>query len=189
DNKDFTQPRKAQSRFTRGNCAHRPALGGDARATPNNQTPREAALPSRHNKVAKLRAAGYPDLTGQDATPAKHDIVPDLDQIIDHCARPDHGIAPGATVDCRVGADIDIVADDDPPELGDLNRPFPVWRKTKAGLPDANAGMEHDASADEAVAQRHMGADPAVIAKLNGPADNRVGADLAACPEPRTGLD
>ena len=49
--------------------------------------------------------------------------------------------------------------------------------------------MEHDASADEAVAQRRMGADPAVIAKLNGPADNRVGADLTACPEPRTGLD
>src|SRR5439155_9777140 len=146
-------------------------------------------LSSDHDKIANLCAAGNPNLSGHDATPAKNDIVPDLHQIIDHRARTDHGVVSGAAIDRRVGADIDIIADDHPPELRDLDRPPGVRREPESGLADAHTGMQHDARADHAMAERHIGVDPTIVADFDPDADHRVGPDLAARAEPSPRLD
>src|SRR5207237_552412 len=83
--------------------------------------------------------------------------------------------------------DINVVADNDPPELRDSNRPLSVGCEAEAGLANLHPGVEHDARADQAMAQRHIGADPAILAELDRGADHRVGADLAARAEPRAG--
>ena len=44
-------------------------------------------------------------------------IVGDLDQIVDLGAFPDHGVAAAAAIDRRIGADLDIVLDNDTAEL------------------------------------------------------------------------
>ena len=99
----------------------------------------EPGLPSHHDKIAEPGAARDADLTGQNAAATENDIVPDLHQIINHRARADHGIVSGAAVDRRVGADIDIVADDDPPELRDLDRAARIGREAEPGLADPHA--------------------------------------------------
>src|SRR4051812_42986307 len=125
-------------------------------------------LSARHDKIAEPRAARDPDLPRQDAAAADRDIMPDLDQIIDHRSRTDHRVVPGAAVDRRVGADIDIIADDDAPELRDLDRPVRIGSEAEPGLTDAHAGMQHDTGADQAMAQRYIGADPALVAEFDG---------------------
>src|SRR5258708_3510321 len=112
----------------------------------------ETGLPSDHDEIADLGAAGNTGLSGQDATPTENDIVPDLHQIIDHCAGPNHRIMSRTAIDRRVGADIDIVADHDPPKLRDLDWPLRVRRKAEAGLADAHPRVEHDARTDQAMA-------------------------------------
>src|ERR1700733_4730578 len=102
---------------------------------------RKPGLAAYHNEIADLGAAGNPGLRGQDTTAAKHDIVADLHQIIDHRARPDHGIVPGAAIDRGIGADVDVVADDNPAELRDFDRGAGIRRKAEPGLPDAYSGM------------------------------------------------
>jgi hypothetical protein len=74
--------------------------------------------------------------------------VPDLNEIINHRARANHRIRAGAAVDRRVGADLDIVADDDASELRQLDRDRRIGRKAEPGLTDANSGMDDDARAE-----------------------------------------
>ena len=112
----------AADRLPRRDIAHQPGFGGNARAAADRQVAGEPGLPSHHDKIAEPGAARDADLAGQDAAAAEHDIVPDLHQIIDHRARADDRVMPRAAVDRRIGADIDIVADHDPPELRDLDR-------------------------------------------------------------------
>ena len=93
---------------------------------------------------------GNADLAGQDAAPSEHDVVADLHQIINHRAGADHSIVTRAAVDRGVGADIDVVADDDPAELRDLDRSGPIGSKAETGLADPNPRMQHDARPDHA---------------------------------------
>src|SRR5437763_16949747 len=123
-------------------------------------------LTSKHDKIANFRAAINSNQSGQDAAPTENDIVPDLHQIIDHRARTDHRVVSGAAVDRRVGPDIGVVADDHPSELRDLDRPLGVRGKPESGLADPHTGMQHDTRPDHAMAERHIGADPAILAEF-----------------------
>src|SRR6185312_14596859 len=52
-------------------------------------------------------------------------------------------------------------------ELRDLDGALGVRRKAESRLADAHAGMEHDASADDAMTEGHVGADPAILSQLD----------------------
>mgnify|MGYP001552958627 CR=1 FL=1 len=84
------------------------------------------ALAADHDKIAEFGAARNAHLTGENAAAAENDVVPDLNQIINHRAGADHRIVARAAIDRRIGADIDIVAYDDltMDELG-LTLPHP----------------------------------------------------------------
>ena len=83
-----------------------------------------------------------PDLPGQDAAAPEHDVVGDLHQIINHRAGADHGVVTRAAVDRGVGADVDIVADDDAAELRHLDRARLVGSEAEPGLADAHSWMQ-----------------------------------------------
>src|SRR5437588_5751059 len=139
--------------------------------------PAQANLPARHYRIAQLGAARYADQASQNRPAAEHDIVPDLHQIIDHRAGSDHGVVSRAAIDRRIGADIDVIADDDPPELRHLDRARGVHCEAEAGLTDAHAGVQHDAGADQAMAERYIGADAAILAQFDAGGDDRVRPD------------
>ena len=91
-----------------------PLAPRSARRVPIVRWPVEAALAADHDEIAEPRAAGNADLRDQHAAAADLHVVPDLHEIINHRARrrsPCRGPAPRSIV--RVGADLDIVADDD----------------------------------------------------------------------------
>jgi uncharacterized 2Fe-2S/4Fe-4S cluster protein (DUF4445 family) len=51
---------------------------------------------------------------------ANDDIVADLDLVIDLRAFTNHGVAVGPAVNGGVGADLDVILYDDPPDLRHL---------------------------------------------------------------------
>ena len=66
--------------------------------------------------------------------PADDDVVPDLHEIINFRALADHRILKSAAVDGCIGANFDVVLDDDPPDLrhlqvaaGPMAKPKPSW--------------------------------------------------------------
>src|SRR3984957_14733221 len=99
-------------------------VGDDAaaRAEPRARADREvvgdADLATQHDVVSDIDAAGDPGLRHDEAMASDRAIMPDLHQIIDLSSLPDHGIAGSTAVDRRVGADLDVVLDDDPADLG-----------------------------------------------------------------------
>ena len=124
------------------------------------------------------------------------DVVADLDEIVDLGALADHRVAAGAAVDRRVGADLDVVLDDDPADLRHLEVAARAHGEAEAVLADAHAGMDDDAVADQRVAAASL---PAPIAQSRpirtcGPmtrvrTDDRAGADLGARADDRAGID
>src|ERR1700681_198613 len=112
---------------------------------------------------------------------ADRGVVSDLHQVIDLGALADGGIAPGAPVDCRPGADLHVVLDDDATDLRHLDvPPLSILNVTEAILADAHAGMHDDAIADQRVHDARTGTDRAIAADAHVGADHRIGADQRA---------
>ena len=94
--------------------------------------------------------------------PSDRDVVSDLDQIVDLGALADHGIAGRAAIDRRVGADLDVVLDDDAARLRDFLMALRTWQIAEAVLADTSAGMDDHAIPDQRMQHRGAGADRAV---------------------------
>src|SRR5258708_34985234 len=101
----------------------------------------------------------------------------DLERVMDRGGFADQGTAGGAAVDRRVGADLDVVLDDDPAGLRDLDRTAPGRGIAEAGLADPAARMDDDAVADERVPEGGAGADRAVAADAPAPTEHGVGGN------------
>ena len=79
-----------------------------------------ADLTGQHGEVAYNHAPRYPNLRDNQAMAADRAVVSDMHKIIDLGALADYGIAGGAAVDGRIGADLDVVLDDGPSDLWDF---------------------------------------------------------------------
>src|SRR2546423_6614363 len=102
-------------------------------------------------------------------------VVADLDQIIDLCPFSDHGFAEGGAIDCRPGADLNIVLDPDDADLRDLVMLPLVERESVTIGADDHAGMDDAPAADPgAVVDGNARINDAVVA------DNRAGLDRDA---------
>src|SRR5271165_3414329 len=112
--------------------------------------------------------------------PSDARVVSDMNQIVDLGTLADHGIARGAAVDCRVGADLDVVLNDDAPDLWDLLMSFRTGKITETVLADARARMDDDAVADQRAEDRNIGADGAVAPDADVRADDGAGTDQRA---------
>ncbi len=121
-----------------------------------------------------------PDLRHQHAIAADLNVVPDLDQIVDHGAGADDGIRAGTAVERGVGANFHIVADDDAAQLRHFDEAIGIGRKTETVLSDTHAGIEPDARTDNGVADRDLGAHPRVVAERTCSTDYAAGTDQCA---------
>ena len=120
----------------------------------------------------------------------------DLDEIVDLRPLADDGIAVAAAVDGRVGADLDIVLDDHPPDLRHLQVPLGAGHEAETILSDANAGMDDDPVADQRMGDRDTGGEIDASRPIRTPGPITVaGADhgprpiSAPAPDHGAGLD
>ena len=107
-------------------------------------------------------------------------VVCDLDEIVDLGALADDGVAGRAAVDRRIGADFDVVLNDDAPGLRDFLMSLRTRQIAEAVLADASAGMDDHAVADQSVQDRGAGADRAIAADADIGTDDRAGPDQRA---------
>src|SRR5690606_36662653 len=122
----------------------------------------DAHAPAQHRPVADGNGAGNAAMGGEHATTSDPYIMGDLDEIIYLGPLADHRIGKRAAIDRGVGADLDVVLDDDAAELGHLVEAGAARHVAEAVLADAHAGMDDDAVAEKCVLDRGAGADIAV---------------------------
>src|ERR1035437_1997449 len=174
-----------------GNVADR----GDLRPFADHNVVIDAGARAQHDKVFQRRTAGNARLRHQNAVPADADIVAYLDHVVDLAALADHRVANGAAVDGGAGSDLDIVLDDDAPDLRNLEVALRPHYEAEAVLTDLAARMNDDAVADQRGGDRGPGADRAIAPgphlspDYGSGADDGAGADLGVRPDPRAGLD
>src|SRR5690348_2660359 len=199
--------REATDGLARRDIAHDAAMRSHARPLAERDMVGQSALTADHDEIVEPRAAGDPDLRAEHAPATDDDVVPDMHEIINHRAVADRRVGGGTSIDRRVRADLDVIAYHDAAELRDADMTRRIGREAEAVLADARAGKDDDTSPDEAVAQRHIGIDPRIIADDDALADHRIGsdprippdgyrcadddmvADLAAFPDPRRRID
>ncbi len=85
-----------------------------------------------------------------------------------------------AAIDRRVGADLDIVLDDDAAGLRNLLMALRTWQIAETVLADAGAGMDDHAIADQRMQDRGAGTDRAAAPDADIRTDNRAGRDQRA---------
>src|SRR5262249_56148300 len=96
----------------------------------------DADLTAQHGVVSDLDAARNPGLRDDEAMASDRAVMADLDQIIDLGALANDGVAAAAPVDRGIGADLDVVLDDHPARLRDLDRAFAIGKQAQALLAD-----------------------------------------------------
>jgi hypothetical protein len=109
--------------------------------------------------------------------PADHHVVGNLHQIVDLRAFADHGVAVAATVNGAVGADLDVVLNDDAPGLRHLEMAVGARNEAEAILADPDPGVQHHPVADERVGYGGTRPDDAASADSDARTDDRARRD------------
>ncbi len=105
-------------------------------------------------------------------------VVRNLDQVVEDAAVADHRVLERAAIDRAVRADLDVVADDDPAELRNLDPAALVRREAEAVGTDDGAGMDQRAFADRAVlVDADVGHQPGIGADAAAPPDHDTRAE------------
>src|SRR5262249_11685761 len=142
---NFPQPlssrfcRRSAPALARRNVVHNAGSSGDHGTGSNRHVVGHASFAAHDNAILDRGAARDADLRGQQAMASDRDVVRDLDEIVDLAALADDGVANRAPVDRAVRPDLDVVLDDDPPDLGDLVGAAGAAAKAEASLPDGAA--------------------------------------------------
>ncbi len=76
-----------------------------------------SGLTAKHGKVTDNGTARQADLSCKDGMAPDFRVMGDLHLVINHGAITDHGIAKGTAVDRGIGANPDIITDDNPPDM------------------------------------------------------------------------
>src|SRR5260221_13601318 len=169
--------------------AHDAPPGGDPGTFTDFEMISQGRLPANHYVILERGATRDAHLGDDDAALPQYDVVGDLDQIVDDGAGTHDRIPGGAAVKRRVGADVDVVVDDHSAELGNPLESEARRHEAEAGLADTHPRRHPDPSPDQRVADRHPGADAAVLAQHTpGPAHG-LRADVAAGTELDPGAD
>src|SRR5215467_5469812 len=191
----FAQPLLARLRRKPGptgasrHVAHHTSLGAEHRACSDRQVVGNADLATQDDTILDCAAARNADLGNQQAVTPDRDVVADLDEIVDLGSLPDHSVADRPTVDCGIGADLDVVLDDYAPDLGNLVGPARPAHKTEAILSDRATRVNDHTVADQRMHDRGARPDRAIAADANirtnngARADHRAAANLRPRPD------
>src|SRR5580692_9713511 len=126
---------------------------------------------------------------------ANHNVVADLHQIVDLRPLSDHGVTVRAAVNRHARADLDVVLDDNAPNLRHFEMAPGPKRKSKAILSDMRPGMNNYPVADQRGndcrerAHRTIATDPHLGADDRIRADDRSSANFDASPDDRARID
>ena len=115
--------------------------GSDLSAGANLDMANDADLTAEGHEIAEFGTARDTGLSHNNAMPSNHDVVPDLDEIINFGALPDDRIAQGTPVDGRIGPDLDTVLNDDPANLRHFQMTVFAHGEAEPVLTDGNAGV------------------------------------------------
>src|SRR5262245_46609925 len=105
--------------------------------------------------------------------PPDHDVVPYLHEIINFRALADHCILKCTAIDGRIGANLNVVLNDDAADLGHLEVTLRSHGEAEPVLPNAGPGMDDDPVADEGMREGRLRADEAIPANSATIADQR----------------
>src|SRR5262245_28013447 len=131
--------------------------GSDHGACPYREVISDAGLTTHDDTVLDRGATRDSDLAGEQAVTSNRHVVRDLHQIVDLGSLPDHGVTNGPAIDSGVGADFDIVLDNDAPNLRHLVGSARAWHIAKAILANRAARMDDDPVTDQGVHDRGIG--------------------------------
>ena len=171
------------------------ADGGNLGAVANRDMAVDTRLAADRDKIAELDRPGYADLRNQQTMPPNRDVVSNLDLIIDLGAFADNRIAIGAAVDRGIGADLDVVLDNDAADLGNFQVALATHREAETILANHDAGMDDHAIADQRVQDHRIGGNRTIAANGNGRSDYGISAydccfaDFRALADDRARLD
>src|SRR4030095_12265138 len=129
----------------RGDVPEDPGLRRDARARPDLDVAVDAGLAGQDRPRADAGVAGAPDLGNDQGSLSNHDVVRDVDEVVDLGAAADPRRTEAPPIDRDVRADLHVVLDDDRAALRDLlPGPGGVGRRleTVAVGADHGAGVE-----------------------------------------------
>ena len=111
--------RASEHRRTRGRIRNDAGLRSYHRAFTNPKVAGHGRLTTDADEILQHRRTRNTDLGDNDATPAEDHVVADLHQIIETRAGADHRVPGRSPIDRGIGADLDIVLQDDQAELRD----------------------------------------------------------------------
>ena len=129
------------------------------------------------NAVAESHGARQADIACDHAATAYIGIVGNLDEIVDLGALADDGVGQGAAIDRGIGADLDVVLDDHPPDMRQPLGRAGSGHETKTLLADLGTAVDDHAIADQRALYGCRGSDIAVAADLRRCADDRIGGN------------
>ena len=113
---------------------------------------------TEHRHVTKDPLPANATLRSNNAMPPYTHIMGDLHEIIDFRAFTDSRVARGTAIDRRIGADLDIVLNNDAAELRHLGRARLARHVPKAILANSYTRMQQDAITQKCVLIEQLGA-------------------------------
>ncbi len=170
-------------------------LRGDLRPCANLEVSSNTGLTTCGDKISKLGRTGNADLRDNQTSPSDRHIMGDLHKIIDFGAFSNHGIARRSAVDRGVGADLDIVLNNDTADLRNFEMALAARHKAETILADPYAWMKDDTIANQGMNNRYLRTDRTLAAKAYIRTDNSIGpygcpsANLRPRPNDSTGID
>lgn len=126
----------------------------------------DAGSRAEHHEIFQRDTAAQPALRHDDAMTADDTVVADLAKITDLGPFADDGVADSAAVDARPRSDLDIVMNDDPPDLRNFRVTLRAQQIAKPVLPDIASGVNDDPVADTGVGDRAVAPDRAIGSDL-----------------------
>ena len=94
------------------NVAENSSLRGDSRPSSNRDMAADSGLAREDCAVPHSHRSRNADLRHQKAFLADAHVVGNVHEVVDFGAAPHYGVVNAAAIDSRVGADLDVVADD-----------------------------------------------------------------------------
>src|SRR5678810_211592 len=141
-----------------------PNLTRNNRMRSNNRTPRNSRLGSDHSVFADF------------------DVVRNLHQVIDFRTAANHRGLQGSPIDACVGANFDIVFDNDRADLWKLHVPLAVLYKSKPVGSDDSAGVNNDVIPDLDIGiYHHARIQHASVANFHISFDDASGTHACSC--------
>ena len=145
---------------------HQARSGGKLCTASDRQMIGNSDAATELNAVAERHRAGQPDLAGDQAAAADADVVRDLHEVVDLGAFADDRVGHRAAIDGGVGADLDVVLDDD---AADLRQPLGRTRpgnEAESLAPDLGTAEDDHPVADQRALDAGARSDIAVASDL-----------------------